>query len=188
MKRRCMLLMRLSHRIFRTQLIIQVKKRGEKMNIQKCTKPSFVVIGKEGSTHDGNGFIQKLWEDANAHFSEIAHLAKKDEHGNPLGIWGAMSDFSRSFRPWENSFSQGLYLAGAECVDDAVSPEHWTKWVIPGYEYIYVENENSDTFQQVIHYLEENHIPLAGAVHEFNCPETNKAYLFLPIRKLLAQI
>lgn len=35
------------------------------MKIEKCTKESFVVIGKEGTTNDGNGFIQKLWDDAN---------------------------------------------------------------------------------------------------------------------------
>ena len=41
----------------------------------KVIKEKFVVIGKEGSTLDGEGFIQKLWDDANSHFSEVAHLA-----------------------------------------------------------------------------------------------------------------
>ena len=31
------------------------------MNVKKCFKPSFTVIGKEGSTNDGSGFIQRLW-------------------------------------------------------------------------------------------------------------------------------
>jgi hypothetical protein len=79
------------------------------------------------------GFIQKLWDDANSHFGEVQHLAKKDENGNISGIWGAMSDFSRSFQPWED-FSKGLYLAGVECNEDAEAPDGWTKWVIPGYE------------------------------------------------------
>lgn len=153
------------------------------MNIQKCIKESFVVIGKEGSTRDGKGFIQRLWADANSHFNEVAHLAKKDKAGNIVGIWGAMSDFSRSFAPWDK-FLQGLYLAGVECENDAEAPVGWTKWVIPGYEYIYVENENSDTFGNVIKYMKENDIPLAGAVHDFNCPETGKGYMFFPIRKL----
>lgn len=61
--------------------------------INKCCKEHFVVIGKEGSTNDGDGFIQKLWEDANSHFYEVEQLAKKDENGNLVGIWGAMSDF-----------------------------------------------------------------------------------------------
>lgn len=154
------------------------------MKIEKCMKPSFSVIGKEGSTDNGAGFIQKLWNDANSHFDEVSHLAKKDEKGNILGIWGAMSDCSRSFLPWENGFSKGLYLAGVECADNAEAPEGWTKWVIPGYEYIYVENDAENKFQQVIEYLEENNIALVGAAHDYNCPETGKGYLFFPIGKM----
>ena len=41
---------------------------GENMKAEKCIKESFVVIGKEGSTLDGEGFIQSLWMDANSHF------------------------------------------------------------------------------------------------------------------------
>ena len=103
------------------------------MNIKTLKKESFTVIGKEGSTADGPGFIERLWQEAHAHFEEIAHLAKKDMDGNLAGIWGAMSDYSRSFMPWEH-FSKGLYLAGVECRDDAVAPEGWVKWVIRGYE------------------------------------------------------
>ncbi len=154
------------------------------MNINKCIKESFVVIGKEGSTKDGEGFIQRLWEDANAHFSEVVALAKKDEQGNLLGIWGAMSDFSYSFHPWEEGFSQGLYLAGVECEDSAEAPADWTKWTIPGYEYVYVECEDGNTFPNTLAYLAENQLTLAGAVHDFTCPESGKNYMFFPIRKL----
>lgn len=153
------------------------------MKIETCEKESFVVIGKEGATTDGVGFIQKLWDEANSHFGEIAHLAKKDEDGNISGIWGAMSDFSRSFQPWEG-FQKGLYLAGVECNEDAEAPDGWTKWVIPGYEYIYVERENDNTFSEVIQYMKGNGIALAGAVHDFTCPQTGKGYMFFPIRKL----
>ena len=153
------------------------------MKIHKSVKKSFAVIGKEGSTLDGDVFIQKLWNDANTHFGEIQHLAKKDENGNIYGIWGAMSDFSRSFMPWED-FDKGLYLAGVECEDDAEAPEGWTKWRIPGYEYIYVECEGEDIFSKVMEYMEDNGIPLAGAVHDFTCPQTGKNYMFFPIRKL----
>lgn len=154
------------------------------MEINKCTKESFVVIGKEGSTNDGAGFIQKLWKDANSHFSEVVELAKKDDNGNIVGIWGAMSDMSHSFLPWEDGFTKGLYLAGVECVEEVEAPAGWTKWVIPGYEYIYVENDGGDTFPKVIQYLQENNISLAGAVHDFNCPETGKGYMFFPIHKI----
>ena len=153
------------------------------MKIEKCKKESFVVIGKEGATMDGAGFIQKLWDEANSHFGEVAHLAKKDEDGNISGIWGAMSDFSHSFQPWEG-FQKGLYLAGVECNEDAKAPDGWTKWVIPGYEYIYVERENDNTFSEVIQYLKDKGIALAGAVHDFTCPKTGKGYIFFPIRKL----
>lgn len=152
------------------------------MKVEKCIKESFVVIGKEGSTLDGEGFIQKLWIDANAHFEEVQHLAKKDKHGNIDGIWGTMSDFSRSFNPWED-FNKGLYLAGVECRDDAEAPDGWTKWIIPSYEYICIECENT-TFSEAIKYLEDHALSLIGAVHDFTCPQTGKNYMFFPIRKL----
>nr|MBP3599092.1 effector binding domain-containing protein [Eubacterium sp.] len=154
------------------------------MKIEKCIKESFVVIGKEGSTLDGSDFIQKLWEDANSHFNEVQHLAKKDEQGNIAGIWGAMSDFTHSFKPWEDNFSKGLYLAGVECDDKSEAPEGWTKWIIPGYEYLYVECENENIFSQVINYMKESDMTLVGAVHDFTCPQTGKSYLFFPIETI----
>ncbi len=153
------------------------------MERKKCVKETFSVIGKEGSTDSGEGFIQRLWEDANSHFNEIQHLAKKDGDGNIVGIWGAMSDFSRSFMPWENGFTRGLYLAGVECDMTAEAPEGWTKWVIPSYEYIYAENEE-DVFPEMLEYLSENSMELAGAVHDFTCPKTGKSYMYFPINKI----
>lgn len=152
------------------------------MKIEKRIKDPFVVIGKEGSTKDGQGFIQKLWSDANAHFGEVQPLAKKDEKGNLVGIWGAMSDSSHSYKPWEENFSKGLYLAGVECVDDAEAPQGWTKWTIPGFEYICAETENENTFAQVLSYMAANNIALVGAVQDFTCPANGKNYLFFPIR------
>ena len=154
------------------------------MKIEKCVKGAVVVIGKEGSTRDGQDFISQLWADANSYFHEVQHLAKKDALGNPVGIWGAMSDFSHSFMPWENNFSEGLYLAGVECDDHAQAPAGWTKWVIPSYEYICVESESGDTFQQVINYMQENHISLVGAVHDFTCPSSGENYMLFPVKKL----
>ena len=154
------------------------------MKMERCTKPAFVVIGKEGSTLDGPGFIQKLWADANAHFSEVQPLVKRDEGGNLAGIWGAMSDFSHSFKPWEDNFRKGLYLAGVECVDDAQAPAGWAKWTIPGYEYLCAEVEDENTFSQVLDYMRENHLPLVGAVHDFSSPVNGKDYMFFPIRIL----
>ena len=149
----------------------------------KVIKEKFVVIGKEGSTLDGEGFIQKLWDDANSHFSEVVHLAKKDTNGGVVGIWGVMSDISHSFKPWEDSFSKGLYLAGVECIDNAEAPDGWTKWIIPGYEYIVVENHKG-VFEETIRQMNEDRISLAGAVHDYTDPVTGKDYLYFPIREV----
>jgi len=154
------------------------------MVYERFGKDAFVIIGREGSTEDGPGFIQKLWDDANSRFGEIAHLAKKDEEGNLAGIWGAMSDFSRSFLPWQEGFSRGLYLAGAECRDDAEAPPGWTKWVVPACEYFCVECDHEGVFPETIAYLQENGISLAGAVHDFTCPRTAKNHMLFPVRKL----
>lgn len=153
------------------------------MKIEKCKKESFVVIGKEGSTKDGEGFIQRLWEQANSGFSEIEALVKKDESGAVVGIWGAMSDFSHAFAPWED-FKHGLYLSGAECRDDAEAPAGWVKWTIPAFEYLYVECEGENPFSEMIQYLKEKSLSLAGAVQDFTCPKTGKNYMFFPINKL----
>lgn len=152
--------------------------------MKRLMKESFSVIGKEGSTHEGEGFIQRLWEDANGHFGEVAALAKKDSEGNLVGIWGAMSDESRSFLPWGDSFSNGLYLAGVECEDDVEPPEGWTKWTVPGFEYLVEENHGPDAFARGMEKLEEQGLALAGAVHDFTDPKTGDGYQYFPIRKL----
>ena len=146
-------------------------------------KEAFVVIGKEGSTLDGAGFIQRLWNDANRHFHEVEHLAKKDAKGNLVGIWGAMSDLSHTFKPWEDDFRKGLYLAGVECVDGAEPPVGWTKWTIPSYEYIVAEN-HPGVFEETIGHMKEKGISLVGAVHDYTDPVTGTGYMYFPIRKI----
>lgn len=149
----------------------------------KVIKKAFVVIGKMGSTLDGEGFIQKLWDDANTHFNEVANLAKRDTNGNIVGIWGAMSDITCSFKPWENNFSKGLYLAGVECVDDAEAPDGWTKWIIPSYEYIVAENHHG-AFEDTIRQMNEEGISLVGAVHDYTDPASGKDYMYFPIKEI----
>ena len=153
------------------------------MKIEKCRKAAFAVMGKEGSTKEGEGFIQRLWADANSHFEQISPFAKRDADGKPVGIWGAMTDFSRSFLPWED-FKNGLYLAGVECRDDAEPPEGWVKWTIPGYEYLCAECDGTDVFSAMLAHMKERGILLAGAVQDFTCPKTGKDYMLFPIRKL----
>ena len=36
------------------------------MKTEKIIKESFCVIGKEGSTADGTGFVERLWAEANS--------------------------------------------------------------------------------------------------------------------------
>ncbi|MBP3540660.1 MAG: GyrI-like domain-containing protein [Clostridia bacterium] len=146
-------------------------------------KPAFSVIGKEGSTLDGPGFIQNLWADANGHFAEVAPLAKVNEDGSLVGVWGAMTDFSRSFQPWEDGFTKGLYLAGVECRDDAQAPEGWVKWSIPGYRYLVCENGDG-AFPAMLQEMENLGLQLAGAVHDFTNPANGKGYMYFPVEKL----
>ena len=152
------------------------------MSVSRVVKQIFTVIGIEGSTNDGSGFIEKLWNEANSRFAEIMDLCKRDENGGFAGFWGAMSDFSHSFRPWEG-FSQGLYLAGAECVDEAEAPSGWTKWVVPSFEYLCFDCKEFE-FGQAIEYVKDNGFSLAGAVHDFTDPGTGKGYIYIPIKKL----
>ena len=129
---------------------------------------SFCVIGKEGSTEDGEGFVQQLWREANSHFAEVAPLAKKDKQGQIAGIWGLMTDFSRRFLPWQDNFSKGLYLAGVEVENDAQPPQGWVKWTVPAYEYLYCRSDGPDAFSRGIAYLEQQGLSLAGAAFEYN--------------------
>ena len=155
------------------------------MDITRLTKESFSVIGKEGSTDDGPGFIQKLWADANAHYAEIEPLVKKAASGAPVGFWGAMSDMAMQFQPWEDNLSRGRYLAGAEVIAGAEAPAGWTKWTVPGYECLRVKDGGGGTLPAALGYMSENGLELAGAINEFYDPEEDmRMYLFLPVKRV----
>ncbi|MEE1007661.1 MAG: GyrI-like domain-containing protein [Agathobacter sp.] len=154
------------------------------MNIEIITKKSFCVIGKEGSTDMGEGFIRELWNEANNHFDEIAELVKKDSKNNPVGYWGAMSNFSMEFMPWEDNFTKGKYLAGAECYADSVAPMGWSKWIVPGFQYVKIRCDDVDTFPNGIKYIAEQGYRLAGAVHDYTDASTGQNYMYFPIKKL----
>lgn len=154
--------------------------------IMKCTMPEFSVIGKEGSSELGEGFVEKLWADANSHFYEVEELALKDEKGSILGVWGLMSDLTKSFLPWEG-FTKGYYLAGVQVDNDSVAPNGWVKWTAPSFEYLYikVEEDYQESFRYVLDYMKSNQINLAGAVFDYQCPEEDgQLYLFFPIKRL----
>lgn len=152
------------------------------MEYKKISLPAFSVIGKEGSTCDGEGFISRLWEKANSAFGEVAHLAAKGEDGT-IRVWGLMSDMAMTFRPWEDGFSKGRYLAGIEVSEDAQPPEGWVKWTSPAYEYISAPADSPEAFPRAINYLAENGYELAGAAYDRIIPGMG-TYILLPVKKL----
>ena len=155
------------------------------MEVKRSIKEAFFVLGKLGSSQDGENFVQKLWEEANEAFEQIAPFVKRDPDGSVSAVWGAMSDFSLSFLPWEENFSKGLYLAGAEVTEDCPEVEGWTLWKIPGFESLCVKAEGEHSFQEGLSFLKERNLPLVGAVQELYLPKENgQCYLLFPIRKL----
>ena len=149
--------------------------------MERITKGAFCVIGKAGSTNDGEGFVQKLWADANAHFDEVNDMAAKNDDGSYKGFWGIMTNFGFEFMPWENNFSEGMYLAGVEADPSSVAPAGWKKWIVPGFEYIKVPVNNENTFGETLQYLKDNNMILAGAVQDYTDPATGRNYMMFPI-------
>lgn len=158
------------------------------MEIKIIDLPTIAVIGKEGLCTAGRNIVQQLWQEADAHFGEVAALGKKAPDGTYAAFWGAMSDESRSFRPWTHQFTRGLYLAGVETHIDAAAPEGWTKWVLPARKYIVVDVE-PDRYGEIFDEVIQVTIPgkgmkLAGAVCDHTEPATGKSRLFFPVEPL----
>jgi len=153
------------------------------MKYEIIEKESFTVLGRLGSTNDGPQFYKLLWRQADQNFIQVREFVKKNNEGQNVGFWGLMSDFSMSFKPWEDNFSKGYYLAGVECVDDCDTPSGWTKWVSPAYKYVKVNNKEAN-FMEVINFLKENKMELVGAVYDFTDPKDGENYMLYPIEKL----
>lgn len=157
------------------------------MEFLHCTMDEFAVLGKEGSTHSSNPeWIKQLWIEANGHFDEISKLALRDDQGNLAGFWGAMTSEDRSFQPWENDLSEGLYLAGVQVSVDTEAPEGWVKWIVPAFDYLYaqVEGNPQAAIQIGLAEIERQGFKLSGAIQEYYCPQENGAmYLFFPIKQ-----
>lgn len=147
---------------------------------------AFSVLGREGSTEDGAGFIASLWQAANEHFGEIAPHVVYDESGSPAWLWGLMSDFSRSLRPWEDHFSRGLYLAGAECAADAPVPSGWVKWDVPAFVYARfpVGDDAGKTFSEGLAALESEGYTMAAAAFDLTVPSEGRSYVCFPIQTI----
>lgn len=157
------------------------------MEFLHCTMDEFAVLGKEGSTYSSNPeWIKQLWIEANGHFDEISKLALRDDQGNLAGFWGAMTSEDRSFQPWENDLSEGLYLAGVQVSVDTEAPEGWVKWIVPAFDYLYaqVEGNPQAAIQIGLAEIERQGFKLSGAIQEYYCPQENGAmYLFFPIKQ-----
>lgn len=154
------------------------------MVINKCYKAAFSVIGKKGTTEDGEGFIANLWKKANHDMRDVLPLAKRDKKGQLAGCWGLMSDNSMKFREWKDG-TKGLYLAGVEVQDDAVAPYGWVKWTVPASNYVYirVEGKTKDAIEEAKTYIDQKGLIISGAHHEYMNPaETGQLYLFFPVK------
>ena len=157
------------------------------MEIVTGERPALSLIGMEGKAEPGHNPAPALWEAANARFDEVEGLALRDENGVPVGVWGAMSDLSRQFLPWEDGFSRGLYLAGVQVPPDVPPPEGWAKWTLPASAYLRVkaEGDYAAAFRAGLDELARRGLSLAGAVQECQrMAEGGQLYLFFPFKRL----
>ena len=147
--------------------------------------PRIAIIGREGLCTKEKNVVRELWEQADLRFREVADLGMKNPDGSFVGFWGAMSDETRSFLPWSEDYSRGLYLAGIEVYEDAAVPDGWVKWVMPARTYLVTEvdpDHYEETFRDVIDRLiPELGLKLAGAVCDFTEPATGQNKLFFPV-------
>ena len=52
------------------------------------------------------------------------------------------------------------------------------------FEYLCVLCDREDIFPAMLAYLQEQQIPLAGAVQDFTCPRTGENFMYFPIKSL----
>lgn len=152
--------------------------------------PAFAVIGKcgQGGFDDIPRWLLPLWEAANRDFAQIERLVKRNERGQPVALWGAMSDRALRFAPWDAD--GGLYLAGCEALEDAQPPEGWTRWDIPAQTYAVAACTQADN-SRVWADMKERVLPrhgyrLAGASHERYQPGAGagELRLYFPVQPL----
>ena len=157
------------------------------MKYELIHKGSFRVIGVEGSTNDGAGFIPKLYESLKRRSQEIERLIKKNSDGTVDGTYGLMSDFSHSFKPWEDDFSSGLYLAGFELKDEVTEiPDGWTVWAVKEQDYLLAELEKGDECKKVFSDFISFYLPfelksLSGAVFDYYSAKEKQTCLLFPV-------
>ncbi len=139
------------------------------MKIETIVKPAVTLIGKVAFIPSDSS-VKDLWNDANCHFDEVFGIAKKNQKGKLVGVWGAMSDKAMNYLPWENNFSEGYFLAGVECEPEVAVPQGWTQWTLPGFRYLCakVEGNYQIVMQQVLSvYMVQHQLKLVG---QGRCP------------------
>ena len=57
-----------------------------------------------------------------------------------------------------------MCIRDRECIDNAEAPDGWTKWIIPSYEYIVVENHKG-AFEETIRQMNEHGISPVSYTH-----------------------
>ena len=154
------------------------------MEFTTMIKERFCVIGKEIFTWDGDGLIPKLWALVDRQFAEIEPLILKDDNSKPLGKWGAMSSKKRGFSMWEENGSIGLYLAGYEAPLDVQAPKGWTKWILPGFEFLLGKIEGEGYFYRAFEALENQGLRPVAATENWIDQETGEFYFAFPVRRL----
>jgi hypothetical protein len=142
--------------------------------------PSFSVVGFEGSTAEGKDIVGKLWDKAEKNIADVLPSLKKRSIF-PI-YWGLMSDFSRALKPWENDYSEGLYLAGFELADTKlIPPEGWSKWDVPPQTYLTLKMEEDyrSTLEKGLALIAQNGYVLSGAI--FDHGEEGTMWLYFPV-------
>lgn len=148
----------------------------------------FAVIGKLGSTKSNNvNFIKELINEANSKFEEIKFFAKDDV----LGEWGLMSSFNNFLAPWDNNFSEGMYLFGVEAKENIAYknvPKGWTIWLVPKNKYARIKIEDFNKYKELFNSMVYFTIPyngyeLSGAAFDYHENKTNSDYIYFPIKK-----
>ncbi|MBQ0134791.1 MAG: GyrI-like domain-containing protein [Clostridiales bacterium] len=149
------------------------------MKYEMVDLEAFSVIGKEGSSEEGPTVVRRLWSELQAGLKDIAPVVLLN-NGKIKGVWGLMSDFSRSGKPWEDNFTKGLYLAGVECRPGS-SAKGWSVWDVPAATYLKVDCEDGYPFREGLARVEMMGLVLSGAVLDYTDPETQKNYLLYPV-------
>ena len=99
----------------------------------RVKKEAFAVIGKEGSTAEGEGFIQKLWQEAQRPFRGDR---PPGEAGPGRGAGGHLGGPSTDFfplpsGPGRTAFARACTWRGWSAPTRRRRAAGWTKWTIP---------------------------------------------------------